>query len=43
MNFTSIALVVLIAVGVTDDTVAQERLKASYASIGATMRSGTLL
>ena len=36
MNFTSIAPVVLIAVGVTDDTVAQERLKASYASIGAT-------
>ena len=37
MNFISIAaLVILIAVGVTDDTVAQERLKTSYASIGAT-------
>ena len=37
MKFISIAaLVSLIAVGVTDDTVAQERLKTSYASVGAT-------
>jgi NitT/TauT family transport system substrate-binding protein len=37
MKFISIAaLVILIAIGVTDYTVAQERLKTSYASIGAT-------
>ena len=37
MNFNQLAaIVILIAAGLTDDTVAQEKLKTSYASIGAT-------